>query len=80
MAEKGITYAAKLGGMAGCLTVFLCCANIFIRVKGEADLSTLIYTLTIIVPAGLIVGYLAYRVGKIFDSTKKKKKLNKFTK
>ena len=80
MAEKGITYATKLGGMAGSLTVFLCCANIFVRTKGEIDLSTLIYAAKVVIPAGFIVGYLAFRIGKIFDSTKKKKKLNKFIK
>ena len=80
MAGKGITYATKLGGMAGSLAVFLCCANIFIRTKGEIDLTTLLYAFKIVVPAGFVVGYLAYRVGKIFDGTKKKKKLNKFMK
>ena len=80
MAGKGITYATKLGGMAGSLTVFLCCANIFVRTKGEIDLSTLFYAIKIVVPAGFVVGYLAYRIGKIFDGTKKKKKLNKFMK
>lgn len=78
MAGKSITYATKLGGMAGSLTVFLCCANIFVRTKGGIDLSTLVYALKIVVPAGLIVGYLTFKIGKIFDNTKKKKKKNNF--
>ena len=78
MAEKGITYAVKFSGMSASLTVFLCCAIIFVRTRGEIDFNTLLYSLYIVVPAGVIVGFLGYYPGKIFDGTKRKKKLNKF--
>ncbi len=78
MAEKKFTYAMKFGGMLGSLTTFICCANIFIRTKGEMDLSTLLYAASIVIPGAVIVGYLGFRIGKIMDKTKKKKKSNKF--
>lgn len=80
MAAKGITYAIKFSGMSASLTVFLCCAIIFTRTRGIIDLNTLLYALCIIVPGALIVGTLGFYIGKIFDGTKKKKKLNKFIK
>ena len=78
MTTKGISYAKKLCGMSASLTVFLCCSIIFVRTRGVIDLNTLLYALCIIVPGALIVGTLGYYTGKIFDRTKKKKKLNKF--
>lgn len=75
---KGIKYATKLSGMSASLTVFLCSAIIFARTKGVIDLNTLLYYLYIVVPGALIVGFLSFYIGKIFDSKKKKKKLNKF--
>ena len=78
MAEKRFTYAMKFGGMFGSLTTFVCCANIFLRARGEIDLSTLLYAASIVIPGAVIVGYLGFRIGKIMDKTKKKKKTNKF--
>lgn len=78
MAANGIKYAYKLGGLAASLTVFLCSALIFFNNQGHMNINTLIYALGIIVPAGAIVGYLGFQIGKIFDSAKKKKKLSKF--
>lgn len=75
---KNVTCAKKLCGMSASLTVFLCSAIIFVKTKGEINFETLLYTLYIVVPGALIVGMLGYYTGKIFDGTKKKKKLNKF--
>lgn len=75
---KGIKYATKLSGMSASLTVFLCSAIIFARTKGVIDLDTLIYYFCIVVPGAFIVGFLSFYIGKIFDTKKKKKKLNKF--
>lgn len=80
MAAKGITYAIKLSGMSASLTVFLCSAIIFARTRGIIDLDTLLYALCIIIPGAIIVGTLGYYIGKIFDGTKKKRKLNRFIK
>lgn len=44
------------------------------------NMGTLFYTLTTVIPAALIVGTLGFYIGKIFDGTKKKKKLNRFIK
>lgn len=78
MTTKGITYAQKLCGLSASLTVFLCSVIIFIRTNTMMDMNTLIYALCTIIPAGVIVGTFGYLIGKIFDGTKKKKKLNKF--
>ena len=75
---KNITCAKKFCGMSASLTVFLCSAIIFVKTKGMINFETLLYTLYIVVPGALIVGTLGYYTGKIFDGTKKKKKLNKF--
>lgn len=78
MASKGIKYAYKIGGMSASLTTFICTAIIFVNTRGVISMATLLYALSIIVPAALIVGYLGFQIGKIFDSTKKKKKLRRF--
>lgn len=80
MATKGITYAVKFSGMLASLTTFLCCAIIFTKTKGVIDMGTLIYALCTVIPAAITVGTFGYLIGKIFDGTKKKKKLNKFMK
>ena len=80
MAKQEFTNAKKISGMAASLTVFLCSAIIFVRTKGLIDLNTLLYSLYIIIPGAVIVGWLGYNIGSIFDNTKKKKKLNKFMK
>ncbi len=72
-------YALKISGMLASLTAFLCTTLIFFNAE-IITLSTLLYALSIIVPATLIVGYLGFQIGKIFDSTKKKNKLNRFLK
>ena len=43
-------------------------------------LASLLYALSIIVPAALITGILGYYIGKIFDSTRRGKKLKKYMK
>lgn len=80
MAGKGINYAIKFSGMLAGLTTFICCASIFVRTRGDMNMGTLFYTLTTVIPAALIVGTLGFYIGKIFDGTKKKKKLNRFIK
>lgn len=80
MTAKGITYAQKLCGMSASLTAFLCSAIIFLKTTTSMDMNTLVYALCTIVPASVIVGTFGYLIGKIFDGTKKKKKLNKFIK
>ena len=72
-------YSQKISGMLASLTAFLCTALIFFNAE-IITLSTLLHALSIIVPATLIVGYLGFQIGKIFDSTKKKNKLNRFIK
>jgi hypothetical protein len=80
MAENQNTYAKKFSGMFSSLTTFLCCAVIFYKTRGHMDMGTLIHGAFTVVPAALIVGYLGNLIGKICDSTKKKKKLNKYVK
>ena len=79
MGSSSKKYAYKISGMLASLTAFLCTALIFFNAE-IITLSTLLYALSIIVPATLIVGYLGFQIGKIFDSTKKKNKLNRFIK
>lgn len=78
MAKKGIKYSYKLGGMSASLTTFICTAIIFVNARGVISMNTLIYALKIVVPAAIVVGYFGFQVGKIFDSTKKKKKLSSY--
>lgn len=80
MATKGITYAQKFCGMSASLTIFVCSSIIFLRTTTSIDMNTLIHAICIVAPAAFIVGTLGYYIGKIFDGTKKKKKLNKFMK
>lgn len=79
MAFKGINYAKRFSGMLASLTTFLC--SIIILVKSqEITLNVLLYALSIIVPAAVVTGGLGYYIGKILDSTRKKRKLKKFIK
>ncbi len=79
MGSSSKKYAYKISGMLASLTAFLCTALIFFNSE-VIRLSTLFYALSIIVPATLIVGYLGFRIGKIFDSTRKKNKFNRLMK
>lgn len=74
MDNNGIKYSHKIGGMLASLTAFICTALIFFN-SPVITMATLIYALSIIVPAVLIVGYLGFQIGKIFDTKKKKKKI-----
>ena len=74
MSAKKISYSHKISGMLASLTAFVCTAMIFFNNR-VMTLGTLIYALSIIVPAVIVVGYLGFQIGKIFDSTKKKKSL-----
>lgn len=76
---KGVNYAKRFSGMLASLTTFLCALIIFVR-SAEINLSVLLYALSIIVPAALITGILGYYIGKIFDSTRRGKKLKKYMK
>ncbi len=79
MALKGINYAKRFSGMLASLTTFLCSIIIFVK-SSEITLDVLLYALSIIVPAAVLTGLLGYYIGKIFDSTRKKRKLKKFIK
>lgn len=79
MAPKGINYAKRFSGMLASLTTFLCSIIIFVK-SSEITLDVLLYALSIIVPAAVLTGLLGYYIGKIFDSTRKKRKLKKFIK
>lgn len=79
MALKGINYAKRFSGMLASLTTFLCSIIIFVK-SSEITLDVLLYALSIIVPAAVLTGVLGYYIGKIFDSTRKKRKLKKFIK
>lgn len=79
MEKKTITYAQKISGMLASITAFLCTGIIFLN-SSTMNMNVLLYALSIIVPATLIMGFLGNLIGKIFDSTKKKKTLNRFMK
>ncbi len=79
MAGKIITYSQKISGMLASLTAFLCTTIIFLK-STTINMTVLLYALSVILPATLAMGFLGYFIGKIFDSTKKKKSLNKFIK
>lgn len=72
-------YAKKISGMLASLTAFICTCFIFYNAS-VITMGTLLYALSIIVPAVLVVGYLGFRIGKIFDSKKKNKSLARFSK
>ena len=76
---KGVNYAKRFCGMLASLTTFVCAFIIFIR-SAEITLDVLLYALSIIVPAAIITGGLGYYIGKIFDSTRRGKKLKKYIK
>ena len=76
---KGVNYAKRFCGMLASLTTFVCAFIIFVR-SSEINIDVLFYALSIIIPAAVITGVLGYYIGKIFDSTKKRKKLKKYIK
>ncbi len=76
---KGVNYAKRFSGMLASLTTFFCAAIIFVR-SSEININVLIYALSIIIPAALMTGFLGYYIGKIFDSTRRGKKLKKYIK
>ncbi len=79
MIKSGITYSKKFSGMMASLTAFVCGALIFAR-SATFDLDLLIHGLSIIIPAAIIVGYLGFQIGKIFDVPRKKRSLNSMLK
>ena len=74
MGNNSIKYSHKISGMLASLTAFICTALIFLNAQ-VITMATLIYALSIIVPAILSVGYLGFQIGKIFDTKKKKRNL-----
>ncbi len=70
-------YAVKLGVIFGLVTGILC--GIFIFAKG-LDAQTLVYSLSIIIPASLCIGTLGFLIGKIFDNEEKKESSNQMFK
>ncbi len=79
MVKSGITYSKKFSGMMASLTAFVCGGLIFAR-SSTFDLNLLIHGLSIIIPAAIIVGYLGFQIGKIFDVPRKKRSLNSMLK
>ena len=79
MIKSGITYSKKFSGMMASLTAFVCGALIFTR-SSIFDLDLLLHGLSIIIPAAVVVGYLGFQIGKIFDVPRKKKSLNSMLK
>lgn len=77
MGSKSITYSLKISGLMASLTAFVCTALIFLKSQ-TINMTVLLHALSIIVPATIVMGYLGHLIGKIFDSTKKKKSLKKF--
>lgn len=77
MGEKGITYSMKISGLLASLTAFICTALIFFK-SSTINMVMLIHALSIIIPATIIMGFLGHLIGKIFDSTRKKRSLKKF--
>lgn len=76
MSNNTFNYEKKISGMLASLTAFLCTIIIFIK-SSAIDLSVLIHTLTIVIPATFAMWILGSWIGKILDSTKKKKSLGK---
>lgn len=79
MTTDKIKYAKKISGMLASLTAFICTSLIFLNAP-VITMGTLLYALSIIIPGTLIVGYLGFKIGKIFDTKKKKKSLMRFSK
>lgn len=77
MDNKSIKYSHRISGMLASLTAFICTALIFFN-SPVITMATLIYALKIIVPAVLVVGYLGFQIGKLFETKKKKKKNSNF--
>ena len=79
MIKSGITYSKKFCGMMASLTAFVCGALIFAR-STVFDLDLLLHGLSIIIPAAIVVGYLGFQIGKIFDLPRKKRSLDSMLK
>jgi len=79
MVADKIKYSKKISGLLASLTAFLCSLLIFLNAP-IITMGTLIYALKIIVPATLIVGYLGFKIGNIFDTKKKRKSLSRLGK
>lgn len=79
MTTGKIKYSKKICGLLASLTAFICALLIFLNAP-IITMGTLIYSLKIIVPAVLIVGYLGFKIGNIFDTKKKKKSLSRLKK
>lgn len=79
MATGKIKYSKKISGLLASLTAFICTSLIFLNAP-IITMGTLIYALSIIVPAVLVVGYLGFKIGNIFDTKKKRKSLTRLTK
>lgn len=75
MIKSGITYAKKFSGMLGSLVAFICGVLVFLR-SSVFDLNTLLHGVCIMAPAAIVVGYLGFQIGKIFDVPRRKKSLN----
>ena len=79
MATGKIKYSQKISGLLASLTAFVCTTLIFLNAP-IITMGTLLYALSIIVPAVLVVGYLGFKIGNIFDTKKKRKSLTRLTK
>lgn len=79
MTTEKIKYSKKISGLLASLTAFICTTLIFLNAP-VITMNTLIYALSIIIPATLIVGYLGFKIGNIFDTKKKRKSLTRLTK
>jgi len=71
MTTDKLKYSKKISGLLASLTAFICTTLIFLN-SPIITMGTLLYALSIIVPAVLIVGYLGFKIGNIFDKKKKK--------
>lgn len=71
MTKDKLKYSKKISGLLASLTAFICTTLIFLN-SPIITMGTLLYALSIIVPAVLIVGYLGFKIGNIFDKKKKK--------
>ena len=79
MTTGKIKYSKKISGLLASLTAFICSLLIFLNAP-IITMGTLIYALKIIVPATLVVGYLGFKIGNIFDTKKKRKSLARLRK
>ena len=79
MTTDKLKYSKKISGLLASLTAFICTTLIFLN-SPIITMGTLLYALSIIVPAVLIVGYLGFKIGNIFDKKKKKSLFKKVKK